>query len=101
MGHPISADTVRTELAKLGFLRQFNRKADEGSKHPDLSATRNVERPPVDKLGVCLARMFAEPIHQVRQNRLRVRRSVMPFYVVDLQPQSAQLRQQVLDVIAD
>ena len=34
-GHPISADTVRTELTKLGFSRQFNRKADEGSKHPD------------------------------------------------------------------
>ena len=32
MGHPISADTVRKELVKLGFSRQFNRKADEGSK---------------------------------------------------------------------
>src|SRR5262252_1186436 len=31
MGHPISADTVRTELVKLGFSRQSNRKADEGS----------------------------------------------------------------------
>jgi hypothetical protein len=39
MGHPISADTVRKELVKLGFSRQFNRKADEGSKHPD----RNVQ----------------------------------------------------------
>src|SRR5499427_7790931 len=38
MGHPISADTVRTELVKLGFSRQFNRKADEGSKHPDRNA---------------------------------------------------------------
>jgi hypothetical protein len=38
MGHPISADTVRTELTKLGFSRQFNRKADEGSKHPDRNA---------------------------------------------------------------
>jgi hypothetical protein len=27
MGHPISADTVRKELVKLGFSRQ-NRKAD-------------------------------------------------------------------------
>jgi hypothetical protein len=35
MGHPISADTVRKELVKLGFSRQFNRKADEGSKHPE------------------------------------------------------------------
>ena len=38
MGHPISADTVRAELTKLGFSRQFNRKADEGSKHPDRNA---------------------------------------------------------------
>jgi Rhodopirellula transposase DDE domain len=38
MGHPISADTVRTELVKLGFSRQSNRKADEGSKHPDRNA---------------------------------------------------------------
>ncbi len=35
MGHPVSADTVRKELVKLGFSRQSNRKADEGSKHPD------------------------------------------------------------------
>jgi hypothetical protein len=38
MGHPISADTVRTELVKLGFSRQSNRKPDEGSKHPDRNA---------------------------------------------------------------
>ena len=35
MGHPVSADTVARELVKLGFSRQHNRKADEGSKHPD------------------------------------------------------------------
>jgi len=38
MGHPISADTVRKELVKLGFSRQFNRKANEGSSHPDRNA---------------------------------------------------------------
>jgi len=38
MGHPIGADTVRKELAKLGFSRQSNRKAEEGSKHPDRNA---------------------------------------------------------------
>ena len=38
MGHPVSADTVRKELVKLGFSRQFNRKADEGSRHPDRNA---------------------------------------------------------------
>jgi hypothetical protein len=35
LGHTISHETVRSELAKLGFSRQGNRKADEGSKHPD------------------------------------------------------------------
>ncbi len=34
LGHPIGADTVRKELVKLGFSRQFNRKSHEGSKHP-------------------------------------------------------------------
>jgi hypothetical protein len=38
MGHPISADTVAKELVKLGFSRQYNRKADEGSHHPDRNA---------------------------------------------------------------
>jgi hypothetical protein len=38
MGHPISADTVAKELVKLGFSRQRNRKADEGSHHPDRNA---------------------------------------------------------------
>ena len=38
MGHPISADTVDKELVKLGFSRQFNRKTNEGSRHPDRNA---------------------------------------------------------------
>ena len=38
MGHPIGADTVRKELVKLGFSRQSNRKAEEGSNHPDRNA---------------------------------------------------------------
>ena len=38
MGHPITADTVAKELVKLGFSRQHNRKADEGSRHPDRNA---------------------------------------------------------------
>src|ERR1700682_6359989 len=38
MGHPISADTVGAELAKRGFSRQSNRKADEASHHPDRNA---------------------------------------------------------------
>ncbi len=38
MGHPISADTVRKELVKLGFSRHFNRKSHEGANHPDRDA---------------------------------------------------------------
>ena len=38
MGHPVSADTVKTELVKLGFSRQLNRKTHEGSRHPDRNA---------------------------------------------------------------
>jgi Rhodopirellula transposase DDE domain len=37
-GHPVSADTVKTELVKLGFSRQMNRKTYEGSRHPDRNA---------------------------------------------------------------
>src|SRR6516165_2233284 len=35
---PLLADTVRKELVKLGFSGQSNRKADEGSHHPDRNA---------------------------------------------------------------
>ena len=39
MGHAISANTVASLLStELGFSRQYNRKADEGSKHPDRNA---------------------------------------------------------------
>lgn len=35
MGHAISPNSVRKLLVGLGFSRQSNRKADEGSRHPD------------------------------------------------------------------
>ena len=38
MGHAISQNSVRKLLVRLGFSRQSNRKADEGSKHPDRNA---------------------------------------------------------------
>lgn len=37
-GHKVSPATVRKELTRLGFSRQSNRKADEGSHHPDRNA---------------------------------------------------------------
>src|SRR5471032_1300131 len=33
LGHAVSANSVRKLLGTLGFSRQFNRKANEGSKH--------------------------------------------------------------------
>ena len=38
LDHTISANSVRRLLPTLGFSRQSNRKADEGSKHPDRNA---------------------------------------------------------------
>ena len=38
MGHAISPNSVRKLLTELGFSRQSNRKADEGSRHPDRDA---------------------------------------------------------------
>ena len=38
MGHAVSANTVRKLLIELGFSRQSNGKADEGSHHPDRDA---------------------------------------------------------------
>jgi hypothetical protein len=38
MGHRISANSVRRLLLALGYSRQSNRNADEGSKHPDRGA---------------------------------------------------------------
>jgi Rhodopirellula transposase DDE domain len=35
MGHSISPNSVRKLLIEIGFSRQVNRKADEGSSHPD------------------------------------------------------------------
>ena len=38
LGHKVSASSVKRLLARLGFSRQSNRKADEGSHHPDRNA---------------------------------------------------------------
>jgi hypothetical protein len=38
MGHKVSARSVKRLLPRLGFSRQYNRKADEGSRHPDRNA---------------------------------------------------------------
>jgi hypothetical protein len=37
-GHEVSASSVKRLLLTLGYSRQSNRKADEGSRHPDRNA---------------------------------------------------------------
>jgi Rhodopirellula transposase DDE domain len=38
MGHAISPNSVRKRLTEIGYSRQVNRKADEGTIHPDRNA---------------------------------------------------------------
>ncbi len=45
MGHPISADTVRKELVKLGFSRQFNRKSHEAQTIPTATRSSSTSTP--------------------------------------------------------
>ena len=45
MGHPVGPDTVRKLLVTLGFSRQSNRKADEGSHHLDRNTSSNTSTP--------------------------------------------------------
>jgi Rhodopirellula transposase DDE domain len=43
MGHSTSPNSVRKLLTRLGFSRQINRKADEGSNHPDRNAPHHCD----------------------------------------------------------
>jgi hypothetical protein len=64
MGHKISANTVSKLLTDvLGFSRQVNRKADEGSHHPDrnaqfehINATSSRRRPKASPLSRSMPR---------------------------------------------
>jgi hypothetical protein len=38
MGHAISPNSVRKRLTEIDYSRQVNRKADEGTTHPDRNA---------------------------------------------------------------
>ena len=60
MGHAVSPNTVRKLLTRLGFSRQANRKADEGSRHPD----RNAQFEHINKK-VLAAQGRAEPVISV------------------------------------
>jgi len=60
MGHAVSPNTVRKLLTRLGFSRQANRKADEGSRHPD----RNAQFEHINKK-VLAAQGVGEPVISV------------------------------------
>ncbi|HSI06290.1 MAG TPA: ISAzo13 family transposase [Myxococcota bacterium] len=60
MGHAVSPNTVRKLLTRLGFSRQANRKADEGSRHPD----RNAQFEHINKK-VLAAQGVVEPVISV------------------------------------
>jgi Rhodopirellula transposase DDE domain len=65
MGHSISPNTVRALLVtKLGFSRQSNRKADEGTNHPD----RNAQFEYINAQ-VLAARAAGEPVISVDTKR--------------------------------
>jgi hypothetical protein len=65
MGHSVSPNTVRMLLVtKLGFSRQSNRKADEGTNHPD----RNAQFEYINA-EVLAARAAGEPVISVDTKR--------------------------------
>ena len=60
MGHTVSPNSIRPLLCALGFSRQANRKAVEGSKHPD----RNAQFDYINA-EVCLAQAANQPVVSV------------------------------------
>jgi len=55
MGHRISANSVRRLLLRLGFSRQGNYKANEGSSHPDRDAQfEHINRQALGAQAACL-----------------------------------------------
>ena len=60
LGHAVSPNSVRRLLPGLGYSRQANRKADEGSKHPD----RNAQFEHIDAV-VRAARAAGQPVISV------------------------------------
>jgi len=60
MGHTVSPNSIRPLLCELGFSRQANRKAEEGSRHPD----RNAQFDYINA-EVCLAQAANQPVVSV------------------------------------
>jgi hypothetical protein len=69
-GHEISASSVKRLLPTLGYSRQSNRKADEGSKHPD----RNAQFEHINAKAIA-AQAARQPVRQIdRHGRAHRRR---------------------------
>ncbi len=60
MGHRVSPNSIRPLLCELGFSRQANRKAEEGSRHPD----RNAQFDYINA-EVCVAQAANQPVVSV------------------------------------
>ncbi|MCJ7753846.1 MAG: ISAzo13 family transposase [Thermoanaerobaculales bacterium] len=60
MGHTVSPNSIRPLLCELGFSRQANRKAEEGSRHPD----RNAQFDYINA-EVCVAQAANQPVVSV------------------------------------
>jgi hypothetical protein len=60
MGHTVSPNSIRPLLCALGFSRQANRKAEEGSRHPD----RNAQFDYINT-EVCVAQAANQPVVSV------------------------------------
>jgi phosphoribosylpyrophosphate synthetase len=78
-GHEVSASSVKRLLPTLGYSRQSNRKADEGSKHPD----RNAQFEHINAK-VIAAQAAGQPVISVIQRRkswLAITKTVGPTIV--------------------
>ncbi len=59
-----------------------------------------VERLPVDKFRKGLARVLAQPVHQIGKNSLGVRWPVVPFDFVDLKAETTKLSWDMGNILA-
>ena len=74
-GHEISASSVKRLLPTLGYSRQSNRKADEGSKHPD----RNAQFEHINAKAIA-AQAAGQPDHLGRHQEERADRQLQEWW---------------------
>ena len=78
-GHKVSASSVKRLLPTLGYSRQSNRKADEGSKHPDRDAQfEHINASALARTGSRAARHFGRYQEEGADRQLQERRHGLP-----------------------